>query len=195
VAGTVSREDDRFEAVRIIAGFERQVASRTRQEGAQWRLTCSLGLEAGSLWLKRYALDGVNMNFHTRKWVKPEDLNPNGTLFGGSLLRWIDEEAAIYAIVQLGNQRVVTKYISEINFVSASRQGDIIELGITATEFGRTSITLTCQVRNKITRKSILTVDKLVFVNLGEDGLPAPHGKTEITYVKDQFKEEVINEE
>jgi len=23
------------------------------------------------------------MNFHTRKWVKPEDLNPNQTLFGG----------------------------------------------------------------------------------------------------------------
>ena len=66
------------------------------------------------------------MNFHTRKWVKPEDLNPNGTLFGGSLLRWIDEEAAIYAIVQLGNQRVVTKYISEINFVSASRQGCLL---------------------------------------------------------------------
>jgi acyl-CoA hydrolase len=107
---------------------------------------------------------------------KPEDLNPNGTLFGGSLLRWIDEEAAIYAIVQLGNQRVVTKYMSEINFVSASRQGDIIELGITATEFGRTSITLKCEVRNKITRKSILTVDKMVFVNLGEDGLPAPMG-------------------
>jgi hypothetical protein len=49
-------------------------------------------------------------------------------------------------------------------------------------------------VRNKITRKSILTVEKMVFVNLGEDGLPAPHGKTEITYVKDQFKEDVINE-
>lgn len=127
------------------------------------------------------------MNFHTRKWVKPEDLNPNGTLFGGSLLRWIDEEAAIYAIVQLGNQRVVTKYISEINFVSASRQGDIIELGITATEFGRTSITLKCEVRNKISRKAILTVDKMVFVNLGEDGQPAPHGRTEIKYIQDQF--------
>jgi hypothetical protein len=67
------------------------------------------------------------MNFHTRKWVKPEDLNPNGTLFGGSLLRWIDEEAAIYAISQLDNQRVVTKFMSEINFVSSARQGDIIE--------------------------------------------------------------------
>ncbi|MGK6352138.1 acyl-CoA thioesterase [Parapedobacter sp. DT-150] len=122
------------------------------------------------------------MNFHTRKWVKPEDLNPNGTLFGGTLLRWIDEEAVIYAIVQLGNPHVVTKFISEINFVSSAKQGDIIELGITATHFGRTSITLTCQVRNKITRKSILTIDKLVFVNLDEEGNPRPHGKTEITY-------------
>ncbi len=129
------------------------------------------------------------MNFHTRKWVKPEDLNANGTLFGGSLLRWVDEEAAIYAIVQLGNQKVVTKFISEINCVSSARQGDITELGSTATEFGRTSITLTCEVRNKITRKSILTIDKLVFVNLGEDGQPKPHGKTEITYIKDQFND------
>jgi hypothetical protein len=39
------------------------------------------------------------LNFHTRKWVKPEDLNPNHTLFGGRLLQWIDEEAVIYAIV------------------------------------------------------------------------------------------------
>ena len=49
------------------------------------------------------------MNFHTRKWIKPEDLNPNGSLFGGSLLKWIDEEAAIYAICQLENSNVVTK--------------------------------------------------------------------------------------
>lgn len=122
------------------------------------------------------------MNFHTRKWIKPEDLNPNGSLFGGTLLRWIDEEAVIYAIVQLGNPHVVTKFISEINFVSSAKQGDIIELGITATEFGRTSITLTCQVRNKITRKTILSIDKLVFVNLDKNGTPTPHGKTKITY-------------
>jgi len=128
------------------------------------------------------------MNFHTRKWVKPEDLNPNGTLFGGSLLRWIDEEAAIYAICQLGNQRVVTKFISEINFVSSARQGDIIELGMTATEFGRTSVTLRCEVRNKITRKSILTIEKMVFVNLGEDGKPAPHGRERIHYADEAFE-------
>nr|WP_049621186.1 hotdog domain-containing protein [Frateuria defendens] len=119
------------------------------------------------------------MDFRTRKWVKPEDLNPNGTLFGGSLLRWIDEEAAVYVIDQLGNSNVVTKYMSEINFVSSARQGDIIELGIGATGFGRTSITLRCEVRNVITRKSILTIEKIVFVNMGVDGVPAPHGRTD----------------
>jgi acyl-CoA hydrolase len=121
------------------------------------------------------------MNFHTRKWVKPEDLNAHGTLFGGSLLKWIDEEAAIYAICQLDNKRVVTKYMSEINFLSSAVQGDIIEMGLIATAFGTTSITLFCEVRNKITKQSILTVDKIVFVNIDEHFKPLPHGKTKIT--------------
>lgn len=131
-----------------------------------------------------------SLKFHTRKWVKPEDLNPNSTLFGGSLLKWIDEESVIYAIIQLENPKVVTKLISEINFISAPVKGDIIEMGIVATEFGRTSITLRCEVRNKLTREAILSIDKLVFVNLGEDGKPAPHGKTEISYVKDRLDKE-----
>ena len=127
------------------------------------------------------------MNFHTRKWVKPEDLNPNGTLFGGSLLAWIDEEAALYTVVQLENKHIVTKFISEINFISAPRQGDIIEIGIEAVEFGRTSLTLRCEVRNKITRENILSIDKITMVNLGEDGKPAPHGKTKIEFVRDRL--------
>lgn len=130
------------------------------------------------------------MNFHTRKWVKPEDLNPNETLFGGRLLAWIDEEAVIYASIQLENKHVVTKYVSEINFISAPKQGDIIELGIEAIEFGRSSLTMRAEVRNKLTREPILTIDKLVFVNLGEDGNPAAHGKTEISYVKDRLEKE-----
>ncbi|RRN77504.1 acyl-CoA thioesterase [Pseudoxanthomonas sp. SGD-10] len=130
------------------------------------------------------------MNFYTRKWVKPQDLNAHGTLFGGSLLSWIDEEAAIYSIIQLGTNRCVTKYMSEINFINSAKQGDIIELGIKATHFGRTSITLTCQVRNKITHKTILTIDKIVFVSLDENGTPWPHGKTKITYTDERLREE-----
>lgn len=127
------------------------------------------------------------MNFHTRKWVKPEDLNPNGTLFGGALLRWVDEEAAIYAMLQMGNHRAVTKKMSEINFVASAVQGDMIEMGLKATNFGRTSLTMRAEVRNMITRHVILSIDEIVFVALGEDGKPQPHGYSEITYDRDRL--------
>lgn len=91
------------------------------------------------------------MRFHTRKWVKPQDLNPNKTLFGGTLLAWIDEEAALYTIIQLDNPHVVTKYMSEINFMSSAREGDIIEIGIDVLKFGTTSVILKCVARNKMT--------------------------------------------
>lgn len=128
------------------------------------------------------------MNFHTRKWIKPEDLNPNGSLFGGSLLKWIDEEGAIYAMCQLEAPRVVTKLISEINFVSSGKLGDIVEMGMTATDFGRTSITLKCEVRNKVTKKAILTIDRMVFVNVNENSEPIPHGKTKIRKMDEQLE-------
>ena len=127
------------------------------------------------------------MNYHTRKWIKPEDLNANHTLFGGKLLQWIDEEAALYSIIQLENPKTVTKYMSEINFVNSAKQGDIIEIGIEVVNFGRTSLTLSCEVRNKMTHQTIITIDKIVFVSLDENGNPQPHGKTEVEYVEDRL--------
>ena len=127
------------------------------------------------------------MNFHTRKWIKPEDLNPNGTLFGGRLLEWIDEEAALYAIIQLENPRTVTKYMSEIDFRASAKKGDIIEIGLEVVKFGSASLTLTCEVRNKMTREVIITIERIVMVGLGEDGKALPHGKTHLEYVKDRL--------
>lgn len=127
------------------------------------------------------------MRFHTRKWIKPEDLNPNGILFGGRLLQWIDEEAALYATIQLENTKTVTKFISEIDFVSSAKQGDIVEIGIDVVKFGKASLTLKSEVRNKMTRKTIITIDKIVMVTLDAEGRAKPHGKTEIEYVKDRL--------
>ncbi|WP_460218888.1 acyl-CoA thioesterase [Psychroserpens sp. MEBiC05023] len=129
------------------------------------------------------------MRFHTRKWVKPEDLNPNQTLFGGQLLAWIDEEAALYTIIQLENSKIVTKYMSEINFMASAKQGDIVEIGIEVIKFGKSSLTMKCEVRNKMTRETILTVDNIIMVNLGEDGKPKPHGKTKVEFVKDRLED------
>lgn len=130
------------------------------------------------------------MNFHTRKWIKPEDLNPNSTLFGGRLLEWIDEEAALYAIIQLENPRTVTKFMSEINFRSSAKQGDIIEIGLEIVKFGSASLTLACEVRNKMTREVIITIDRIVMVSLSEDGKPQAHGKTRVEFVKDRLRDD-----
>lgn len=130
------------------------------------------------------------MRFHTRKWIKPQDLNPNGTLFGGRLLEWIDEEAALYAIIQLENPKTVTKFMSEIDFKSSAKPGDIIEIGLDVVAFGKASLTLCCEVRNKMTRETIITIDKIVMVGLDENGKPKPHGKTEIEFVKNRLNQE-----
>ena len=128
------------------------------------------------------------MIFYIRKWIYLEDLNANGTLFGGKLLAWIDEEAALYAIVQLENAKVVTKYMSEINFTSAAKQGDIVEIEIDVVKFARSSLVLKCEVRNMMTRATIITIENITMVNLGDDEKPKSHGKTQIEFVDDRIK-------
>ena len=119
------------------------------------------------------------MRFYSRKLIKPQDLNAHGTLFGGSVLSWIDEEAAIYTTCQLGKGNIVTKYMTEINFVSSAKIGDIIEIGMETVRFGRTSITVRCEVRNKFSKDTIIKIDEIVFVHLNEEGKPEPHGISE----------------
>jgi len=115
------------------------------------------------------------LEFRTRKVVKPGDLNPLNTLFGGRLMEWVDEECLIYCGCQLQHTRLATKYISEINFVRAARQNDVIEIGLETVTVGRTSITVRCEVRHKETLERILAIDKIVFVALNSRGKPIVH--------------------
>lgn len=119
------------------------------------------------------------MVYRTRKIIKYEDLNPKGTLFGGQLLKWIDEEASVYAICQIGDRLVVTKAMSKIDFKSSPKLGDLIEIGMDLVRIGNTSITFKCNVRNKDTKEDIITVDEIVFVRVNEFGKPTPIKKNE----------------
>lgn len=117
------------------------------------------------------------MKFYSRKLIKPGDLNARNTLFGGALLKWIDEEAGIYAMSKLETKSVVTKYISEIDFVSSAKQGDVIEIGLGFKSIGRTSITFSCEVRNIFTKQTIIKLENIVFVRVDENNKPKAHGK------------------
>lgn len=117
------------------------------------------------------------MKYRTRKMVAAKDLNSNGSLFGGRVLAWIDEEAFIFVACQLDSSSVVTRSISEVEFVSTARQGDLIEVGTETVALGRTSITVRCAVRNRRTGQIITRVERIVFVHVDAAGQPVPHGR------------------
>ncbi|WP_250459597.1 acyl-CoA thioesterase [Microbulbifer litoralis] len=121
------------------------------------------------------------MKYYSRHFVKPGDLNPAQRLFGGQLLAWIDEEAAIFAGCQMGTPMVVTKLMSEIDFVSSAFCGDVVEFGFEVVDIGRSSLTVRCEARKKQSRELIIQVERIVFVALDADGKPTPHNKAGMT--------------
>lgn len=130
------------------------------------------------------------MHFLSRRLVMPSDLNYGLSLFGGRVLQWIDEEAAIFAICQLETNFLVTKHIGEITFEAPAMQGDVVEFGLETKKVGKTSITVTCLVRNKVTKKTICLADDIVFVKVDpETRLPSAHGKT-----LEQLKQQTVDE-
>lgn len=119
----------------------------------------------------------MTLIYRTRKVVKPGDLNSRNTLFGGRLLEWIDEECGVYAACQMETQTLVTKSMSELNFLAPARQGDVVEIGAETVSVGRTTITVSCHVRIKMSHQEIVSIDEIVFVNVDDDGKPVRHGK------------------
>lgn len=107
--------------------------------------------------------------------MQPQDLNVNGTLFGGRCLSWVDEEAAIFAAIETRHRRVVTKSMSAISFMAPAFQGDVVEIGIALKKVGRTSITVEAQVRDLTTQKIIVNIEEIVFVCVNEVGKPVRH--------------------
>ena len=60
--------------------------------------------------------------------VQPADLNGGGRLFGGTLLKMIDEIAAIVAMRHTGLKTVTTAAIDNLTFKSAAYVNDLVVL-------------------------------------------------------------------
>lgn len=104
-----------------------------------------------------------------------KDLNGANKLFGGTILAWIDEQAYIEVISTLNSANVVTKYISEVEFVSGAKVGDVVEIKTAFIKAGNSSIALKVNVFNLTSKKEIANVREIVMVNVDENGKPCPH--------------------
>ena len=82
--------------------------------------------------------------------VRPSHINHYGRLFGGELLKWIDELAGIVAIRHCG-ATVTTAAIDNLQFVAPAYLGDMIVLQGRVTSVGRSSM----EIRVDTYRESI----------------------------------------
>lgn len=81
---------------------------------------------------------GVSRTIQSRL-VLPPDTNHMGTIFGGTVLAYIDEIAAISAMKH-SRRAVVTASIDNVNFLSSAKVGDILILEGVVISTGRTSM-------------------------------------------------------
>ncbi|MFC7371454.1 acyl-CoA thioesterase [Fictibacillus iocasae] len=108
--------------------------------------------------------------------VIPPDTNHIDTIFGGQVLSFIDEIAAITAM-RHSNSVVVTASIDSVNFVGSAKVGDILILQAFVASTGRTSMEVYVEVfsENLLKKeKKLTTTSILTMVAVDEDGKPCP---------------------
>ncbi|WP_042478550.1 acyl-CoA thioesterase [Bacillus ndiopicus] len=106
--------------------------------------------------------------------VLPPDTNHHGSIFGGRVLAYIDEIAAIASMTHAKGE-VVTASIDSVDFVSPAYVGDVLELEGIVTSTGRTSMEIYVRVvtRNLKTREERLTTESFVtMVAIDAEGKP-----------------------
>ena len=87
-----------------------------------------------------------NYELANRTIIMYPDLSVSGRLFGGKLLSWIDEAMAMLAMRTMQSQDIVTKKISQVNFLAPGLLGDILEIWGRDIKRGRSSLTMHCKI-------------------------------------------------
>lgn len=107
--------------------------------------------------------------------VHPQDMNGAGRLFGGALLKMLDELAGIVAMRHCQNMVPTTAAIDNLQFKEAAYLNDLLVLIGYVTYTGNTSLEVRVDtyVEDKNGMRRPINRAYFVMVALGEDGKPA----------------------
>lgn len=111
------------------------------------------------------------------KLVLPEHLNHYGYLFGGNLLKWVDELGWIAASLDYPGANFVTVAMDSVGFKQSVRQGTILRFDVKQKQAGTTSAQYTVTVSSEdIETGDTITVfsTNITFVNLDAKGAKHP---------------------
>ncbi len=119
----------------------------------------------------------TEMQLISTHYVMAKQVGYHGNLFGGIMLSWIDEAGAAFACQIADTGRMVTKYMSEVNFERAVRPGQLIKIYGRCLSIGNTSVTIEIEARRHSiyngTQKPVCKCS-MVFVRIDGDGEPVP---------------------
>lgn len=119
-----------------------------------------------------------------------KDLGLHNLMFGGVLLSELDSYSAIFASEICDSPHVVTRNISNVDFVSPVKVGNIIKIYGKIKQFGNTSLTLLMEIRkhNVHTEGEVMVLkSEITFVKIDDEGTPIPISdriKTKFNFIK-----------
>jgi acyl-CoA hydrolase len=129
------------------------------------------------------------MTYH--RLVMPKHLNSANRLFGGTMMSWLDEAGAMFAMDLLGTNRLVTASISKIDFKIPAIQGDIIRFTPEVIKVGTKSLTIKLTANSRRQQDSVyypskyhvpITTCEMVFVTVDENGNSIAHNYVQPDY-------------
>lgn len=107
------------------------------------------------------------------KIVLPADLNDYGSLFGGTLLKWLDEIAYIRVSLDYPGQHFVTIGLDNVEFRHPIRKGQILRFNCTKNRVGDSSVTYQVNVyaaRYLTDSEKVLFKNNITFVCVDDGG-------------------------
>lgn len=107
------------------------------------------------------------------KFVISEHLNHYGTLYGGNLLKWIDEVGYITAAVDYPGNRFVTVALDNVVFKHRIEVGEVLKFSVEKERIGNTSLTYDVKVYSATEGAEsniVLFETKITFVSISEKG-------------------------
>jgi acyl-CoA hydrolase len=109
--------------------------------------------------------------------VRKEHLNHHGYLFGGTLLRWVDEFAWIFASLDFPGCTLVTVGMDRSNFKERIESGSILRFSILPVQRGTSSVSYSVVVNadapGAMEEKTVFST-KVTFVRIDAEGLKSP---------------------
>ncbi len=127
--------------------------------------------------------EGTQRYLATKVLMMPRDTNPQGTIFGGVLLSYIDQAGAAgarFEMTQAGwpESSIVTVAVNGVEFLKPVFVGDLVSFWTQLERVGRTSITIRVTVETDRRGEAVrLTEAQVKYVAIeaeGDQRVPIP---------------------